>query len=130
MSTVPTLLRIPVSEDEFQALTIQAAACGMEVEEFISRRLPQIQKSNSEKPIVITDTERRRIEKLVGKNISTGEELIKVVEHALSVSLDGITVELTPFLLDRLKTRSIGVPFEKFIPMIIKRLLEEHAGIR
>lgn len=130
MSATQTFLRIPVSEGEFQVLSAQAKASNMEVEEFISRRLPQIQKTNSEKPIVITDTERQRIEKLVGKNISTGEELIQVVAHALAVTLDGITVELTPFLLDRLKTRSLGMPFEKFIPMIVKRLLEEHAGIR
>jgi hypothetical protein len=89
-----TLLRIPVSEDEFKTLSVQAQLAGMEVETFIAKRLPQIQKSNSEKPIVLTDEERRRIEQLVGKNISTGEELIRVVEHALTVSLNGLSMTL------------------------------------
>jgi hypothetical protein len=125
-----TLLRIPVSESDFQSLTELAVKYNIPVEEFIARRLPQIQKSNSEKPIVLTDAERQRIEQLVGKNISTGEELIKVVEHALTVSMNGLSMTLTPYLLDRLKSRCIGMEFPAFMDRTIKRALEQFAGLR
>jgi hypothetical protein len=125
-----TMIRIALSEETLQLLDEQATKANLAVEEFISRKLPQIQQSNSEKPITLTDEERRRIERLVARNISTGEELIKVVERALSVSMDGLTIELTPFLLDRLKSRCIGMAFPEFMKRTIQRCLEEFAGMR
>ena len=125
-----TLLRIPISEELIIQLEEQARAVQLPLEEFIAKRLPQIQKSNSEKPIVLTDTERQRIEQLVGRNISTGEELIRVIEHALQVSLNGLSMTLTPYLLDRLKTRCIGMEFPAFMDRTIKRALEQYAGLR
>lgn len=125
-----TLIRIALSEDILQQLDEQATKANLTVEEFIARKLPQIQQSNSEKPILLTDDERRRLEALVGRNISTGEELLKVVAKALSVSMDGLTLELKPFLLDRLKSRCIGMAFPEFMKRTITRCLEEFAGIR
>jgi hypothetical protein len=128
--SMQTMLRIPLSEETLQVLDEQATRANLPVEEFIAKKLPQITVSNSEKPIVLTDAERQRIEQLVGKNISTGEELIRVVEHALTVSLNGLSMTLTPYLLDRLKSRCIGMEFPAFMDRTIKRALEQFAGLR
>lgn len=130
MSTAQTLLRIPLSEELLKQLTEQAAQASIEVEDYIARKLPQIAISNSTKPIVVSDDERRVLERLLGKNMLTGGDLIKIVERAMNLSVAEASVPLTPYLLDRLKSRCFGMPFDRFMALTVKRLLEEFAGIR
>jgi len=82
------------------------------------------------KSILVLDEDRRRIEKAIGHNVSTSKELADRIERALSVSVDGMMIPLSPYLLDRLKSRAIRVDWDKFVPMTIKRLLEEFCGLR
>lgn len=125
-----TQLRIALSEDLYQTIDKLAIEAGIPIEEFISKRLPQIATPSLSKPIVVNDEERRVLERLLGKNMMTGGDLIKMVEHALTLSVAEASVPLTPYLLDRLKSRCFGLPFEKFIALTVKRCLEEFVGIR
>lgn len=124
-----TLLRIPVSDEVYKQLSDQARAAHKEIEELIADRLPQLL-SNSQKPIVINDEARRKLEALLGRNFNEPWELIRSVEQALSVSIGEVKVEIPPKLLERLRSRAIGFPYEKFISMTLTRLLEEYCGLR
>jgi hypothetical protein len=125
-----TLLRIPVAEDVFLKFDEQAKAAKKPVEYLIAERLPQLAQSDSVKPIVIDDQDRRRLEQLLGKNFSEPHELISMVQRALTLAVGDATVELSPYLLDRLKSRCFGMPFDKFVAFTVKRALEEYAGVR
>lgn len=82
------------------------------------------------KTILVDEESRRRIEKALGANLTTPEELASRIERAMSINVDGVPVPLTPYLLDRLKSRAIRVDFQKFIVQTVTRLLQEFAGIR
>lgn len=86
--------------------------------------------STDSKQVVITDQERREIERLIAKNITTGQDLIASLIRLASVNVDGATLSLEPRLLERLQSRCIGMSFDKFLELTIKRLLEEYAGLR
>lgn len=83
-----------------------------------------------QKSIVIDSASRQRIEKALGRNLSSAEDLVRRIEQAMQVRVDNIEIPLTPYLLDRLKSRAIRVDWEKFVPMTVKRLLEEYVGLR
>jgi hypothetical protein len=83
-----------------------------------------------EKSILIDGESRRKLETLFGKNLNSAADLIRNVEHALEFEIDSTPIALTPYLLDRLKTRAIGMSFDRFLPWIIKRQLEEYVGLR
>ncbi len=83
-----------------------------------------------EKSILIDGETRRRLETLFGKNLNSAKDLLHNVEHVLEFEIEGVTLTLTPYLMDRLKTRAIGMSFDTFLPWIIKRQLEEYVGLR
>lgn len=83
-----------------------------------------------DKNIVITAEDRQRIERALGKNISSSKELADLVVHAMETTIEDVAIKLSPNLIDRLKTRCLGMPFNEFLPWLIKRELEEYAGLR
>lgn len=103
---------------------------GKPAEWVMAERLRNCVTLNSEKPIILIDTERREIERLLSRNLSTGAELVQHVKNALSVRAEGQMIPLPPRLLSRLQSRSIGVDFDKFLPDLIVKLLEQYAGLR
>ena len=84
----------------------------------------------SEKVIIISAEDRRRIESAIGHNVSSSKDLADRIVRALEVRVDGMEIPLSPFLLERLRSRAIRVDWDKFVPMTIKRLLEEFCGLR
>jgi len=55
------------------------------------------------------------INKLVGRNIQTKEDLLAALKHATSISVNGVEVTLEPGLITRLKSRCIRQDFDKFL---------------
>jgi len=100
------------------------------VEQVIETQLYRYQDHESIKPIVLNDVQRQHIERLLGRNITTADELVMVLQRALDVRVDNVDVTLTPYLLDRMKSRCIGMEWDKFLPFTIKRLVEEFVGVR
>lgn len=124
-------IRVSLPSDIVRKYEDQASARGGQPAEWLmSERLRQFASVNSQKPITIDDVTRRKIESLVGRNISTADELVAVVESAVSVRLDDMEIPMSLQLLARLRTRCIGIEFNKFLPPLIKRLLEEFTGLR
>lgn len=130
MAGLLTLLRIPVPEELYLELNRQADAAKKPVEYLIAERLGQIATSNSVKPLVITDENRRKLEAALGKNFSTPEELVRMVSLAMTVSVGEANIPINPTLLFRLQSRCFGMPFDKFIELTVTRALEEYCGMR
>jgi len=125
-----TLLRIPVSGPIFEKFDEQAKALNKPIEYLIAERLPQLAEADSEKPIVINDGQRRRLETALGRNVSSADELVRAMEHSMTLDVGGIHIELTPYLVSRLKSRCFGMAFDQFMALTVKRGLEEYCGLR
>ena len=123
-------LRITVNEHAAELLEQQAKKHNIDLEKLIAERVQQFAHIDSAKPLVLQDDARRHLEGVLGRNLLTEDILVSSVTRAMQVQAGGVDIPLTPYLLDRLHTRCIGVPFEKFMQDTIKRLLEEFAGVR
>lgn len=100
------------------------------VEEVAADKLLRYGHVDSTKPIILDDRARQHIEKLLGRNLNSTDETVAAIQRALQVRIDNVHVPITPYLLDRLRTRCIGMDFDKFIVATITRLLQEFAGVR
>lgn len=125
-----TLLRVPVSESVAQALESQAVKRGKSVEEVAEEKLLWFANVDSTKPLILSDTSRQHLEKLLARNFSTADELVSSIQRALLCRIDDVEIPCSPYLLERLRTRCIGMDFGKFIQSTVKKLLEEYAGLR
>jgi len=119
-----------VRDDLLRKADEYAKRRGQSVEQILERQLYRYQDLESKKPITLDDVQRQHLEKLLGKNITTADELVSFVQRALNVQVGDIDLTLTPYLLDRLHTRCIGMEWDKFLRQIIVRALEEYCGLR
>lgn len=108
----------------------EAQGNGKPAEWVMAERLRNCVGVTSEKPLIIDDENRRAIERMLQRNLSTPEELVQHLRNALAVRAGGVEAPLTPRLLSRLQSRAIGVDFDKFLPDLIVKLLEQYAGLR
>lgn len=123
-------VRITISEEAFGKYEAQAKAQGKTLEQVLEHQLWRFQEVESTKPIILNDAARRHLDKLLARNLSTGDEIVSAVQRALSFTIDGIEIPASPYLLERLRSRCIGMEFGKFLQTTVKRLLEEYAGLR
>lgn len=124
------LLEVVVSRELYEKLKTQAKNADTDVSTVLRRKMIMYGHLDSTKPIVIDDTARRHLEKLLARNLTTADELVACVQRSLSATINGVEVSLEPRLLEHLRSRCIGMDFDKFIVMMVKRLLEEHVGLR
>ena len=82
------------------------------------------------KPITLDDNQRQQLEKILNRNLNNADDLIRHVGNSLRVKVEDTEIPLSPYLLDRLKSRAINLDFNTFLRQTIKRLLEEYAGLR
>lgn len=135
MTTPNTLLgnlvfRTSLEPEVAQAYEDRALKNGVAAELAMASTLKQFAHVDSSKPIVLSDAQRREIEAALGRNFNTSEELTTHVVRSLQLRVGEIEVPLSPHLLDRLKTRCIGMEFSQFVIQTVKRGLEEFAGLR
>jgi len=100
------------------------------VEETIEAQLYKYQDVESTKPLTLNDAQRQYVEQLLGRNITTPDEFVSILQRKLDLFVDGVSITLTPYLLDRLRSRCIGMEWDKFLQMTVKRQIEEFVGVR
>ncbi len=100
------------------------------IDKVLSETLTDCVNFTSTKPIYITDTQRKRLERLFGKNFKDADELIHMMERYVTARIGDVDVQLPPQLLTRLKTRCFGKPFEQFLVERVIEGLELYAGMR
>ena len=131
MSTAtPLLFRAKLSDSIIKEYDIAAARRGITAEEVMSETLTRFADFESAKPLILSDAQRRSIEAALGKNLNTADDLVRAVIRTVSVAIDGTELQLSQYLLDRLRTRCIGVDFDVFVKRIIREQLEAYAGLR
>lgn len=127
---ISTLLRVHVNESTMRVMEDEANTKHKTVEEVAADKLLRYGHVDSTKPIVLDDLARQHLEKLLARNLNSADETVAAVQRALQVRIDNIHIPITPYLLDRLHTRCIGMDFDKFVIKTVTRLLEEFAGVR
>lgn len=124
------MVRVGVTDSVLAQYDAEAARRGKTVEEVITERLTKFAHVDSTKPIVLDDKARQHIEKILARNFTTADELVSYIQRALTCKIDEVEIPCSPYLLERLRTRCIGMEFPKFMQATIKKLLEEYAGLR
>jgi hypothetical protein len=84
----------------------------------------------AEKPIYFNDTQRKRLDRLFGRNFKSAEEVIQIMERYITARIGEVDVQLSPQILTRLKTRCFGKPFEQFLAERVVQGLEEFVAMR
>jgi len=100
------------------------------LEKVLSQQLASTIAFTSEKPIYVNDTQRKRLERLFGRNFKDADDLVHLMEKYVTARIGEVDVTLSPALLIRLKTRCFGKPFEQFLAERAVVGLEEYVGMR
>ena len=123
-------IRLTISDTLLADLEKQAKSRKTTVERLITDRFKTFVHYTDAKPLYFTDSERQRLEALVGKNVSSADEALTMLLRALSVRIDDAAVTLHPRLLARLKSRCFTANFGKWLSQLIVEELERYVGLR
>lgn len=78
--------------------------------------------------VVLTVAELSQISLLLRRNLHDKEGLLQAIRIASTFKLDGISINLEPRLLQRLKTRCLVKDFPGFLRDVIIKQLHDYAG--
>ena len=129
------LVRLHLTQTVANAYELQATALNIPLESLLESRLAQFVSLSDAKPLYFTDEDRRDLEALLGKNVSTPIEVLRLLRTYHSVRISGkpdlnVRVDLKPNLLSRLRSRCFGKSFDDFLKSTIITELERFAGLR
>src|SRR3990167_5186759 len=101
------------------------------LEDFLLRHLHKTKDLIAQdKPLIVTDADRRRIEAALAKGFNDGAQLADSCERLSAIRVSGIEVHLSEQCVARLGTRCYGTTFDEFIKTTITRLVETEVGLR
>lgn len=130
MST-DTVFRVRLPEKTVAAYQADADRLGKSLEYVLIDRLTACRDHTSSRPLYIDDDQRRRLEKLLGKNFMSPDKLIVAIEQCVTLSVADCEVELPAALLPRLKTRCFGgQPLKEVVSRETVLALERFVGLR
>src|SRR5262245_42388654 len=115
MSTALESLRILLPPEVVAKYEATAKAQGRSLTQILQQQLTRFAHIQDEKPIILGDTERRSLDQLLGRNLDNGAHLVNSIQRAMSVQLDHVDIPISPHLLERLRTRCIGMEWPKFL---------------
>lgn len=132
LQTSEVTLEISLPRAIFDELKSQSSSGrgSIDLGTLIRTRLMLYGSLNSAKPIILSDADRQHLERLVGRNLSTSSEVVALIQRALSCSISGMQIPLSLRLMERLKSRALGMELEKYIILTITRALETEVGLR
>lgn len=122
--------RVLLSDEIARTYQDEADRKGVDIEELLSLRLANCIDHGASKPIYFNDAERQEAERMLGKNIFSTRDLLTLIRAAVSVRVHNLRITLKPALLQRLKSRCLGVKWEEFLEKVIVEDLERYAGMR
>ena len=125
------IVRLPLPESLLGVYEAEAERLGQPLERVIADHL---RKTKSlvlqQKPIIVTDSDRHRIDAALKRNFNDGAQLAAACEALTSIWVGEEIVQLPPAVIERLKTRCYGMPFQQFVQQEVRRLLEIEVGLR
>lgn len=125
-------VRLPIPDSLFKEYERQAQQLNLDVEELLIRRLSETRDQSNEKgrSIKVSPEDRQKIETAFSHSFRDGRELAAHLLSVYGVTVDGITIQLSPDLLKRLDGRRGRMEFKAFVTETIVRQLEHFAGMR
>ena len=123
-------VRVILPKEIADLYEIQAEDTGSTLEETLQDRLQSCVYYDSEKPLYFTDAQRQELDSLLKRNVGSAEKALSAIRSQLTADVGGFKVLLSPNVLQRLKTRCFGKPFEQFFRETVNRVLEEFVTMR
>lgn len=133
MAVAPSeyIVRLHLPESLLAAYEKEAERSGKPLEEFLLQHLRKTRALlQQDKPLVVTDADRRRIEGALAKGFNDGSQLADACERLTALNISGIEVKLSEQCMARLGTRVYGTTLAAFVQETVKRLLETEVGLR
>ncbi len=94
-----------------------------------TKSLPKLQPDPEDPAVVLTHGELAAIGTLLKKNLQDKDALLKAIQGAASVTVEGAVVILEPRLLQRLKSRCLDKGnFPNWLREVILNQLHDYAG--
>ena len=125
------MIRLPLSNALLETYEKEAERTGKTLEEFLIQHLRKTKPLLAqEKPLIITDTDRRRIEAAMAKGFNDGSQLADSCEKLTVININGLDVTLGEQVIERLRTRCYGMTFDEFVRATVTRLVETEVGLR
>ncbi len=131
-SAPSVLLRLALPDAILSKYQNEATEFGVELEELIANRLSECVSYNSTKPLYFTDTQRRSVESLLGRNVNSPGEVLEIIRRFLTVKVNGISMTIRPEVLERLRTRHFDTSreFGVWLSDCINEWAEAACGMR
>ncbi len=123
-------LRIPLAEPVLERYQIEAQSYGVSLEQLLGNRLTECVTHNATKPLYFDDAMRRELETVLGKNLDKPATVVALLKKALSVKINGVSVTLTPDVVERLRTRHHVGDFGTWLAELINQELQRYVGLR
>lgn len=108
----------------------KAEKAGIPIEELLATRLAPAVDRDDEKPIYITDQQRRVLDELLQLNLETPQKLVAEVEKLVKINIGRVRIALSPVLLERVSTRLFGLTFEEVLTREVIEGLEKFTQMR
>ena len=125
------IVRLPLPDNLLSTYEKEAERTGKSLEEFLTQHLRKTKALLAQdKPLIVTDADRRRIESALAKGFKDGSQLADSCEHLSAININNIEVNLTEQCINRLSTRVYGTTFEEFVKQTVTRLVEVEMGLR
>lgn len=125
------LVRLKLPDSLVEKYEAQAGESDYTLEEFLTIHLAATIGYNDGKCIYINQEDRRKLESLIGRNVSTSGELVEAVTKAVEFQLGNTRIPLKPQLLSRLKDRAVYVEnFNGWLSQRVVEGLEQFCGMR
>ena len=126
-------LRLPMRQEELENLTEEARSRGGEVEEFIVMQLRLYGMAKTGDVLLPLD-QAKSLSKTLGRNFGGEGRSMNLAYHVANLarlSVADLQVQLSPNLLQRLRTRCLGKQnFYEWLEKVIVTELERFVGLR
>ena len=125
------IVRLPLPSALLETYEKEAERTHKSLEDFLAQHLRKTKALLAQdKPLIVTDADRRRIEAALAKGFNDGSQLADSCEHLSAITINGLDVSLSEQAIERLKTRCYGTTFDEFVKTTITRLVETEVGLR
>lgn len=122
-------IRLNIRPEVIEAYESQAAAQGKFVEDVLEERLASCVAYTADKPLYVTDEQRRRIEVALDKNIHTPEQLVDIVLKLVTLNVAGVDIPLSDYVMQRLETRTFGNSFEDTVREVVLQGIHGYTNV-
>ena len=125
------ILRLSLPDSLITTYEKEAERSGKPLDEFVAQHLRKTKALLAQnKPLILTDSDRQRIEAALAKGFNDGSQLADACSKLTSINVNGLDVNVSEQVIERLRTRCYGMTFDEFVQATVQRLLEVEVGVR